>query len=68
MPPRTVPTPSSLLPEPGTAEAIELGCTCHSIAHLSVTDEREPAGVLLGPDSNCPLHGAGPLSHDKPMT
>jgi hypothetical protein len=24
--------------------------------------------VLLGPDSNCPLHGAGPLSHDKPMT
>jgi hypothetical protein len=47
--------------------AIELGCTCHSIAHNSATDEREPAGMLLVPDSNCPLHGPGPLSHHKPI-
>ena len=67
MPPRTVPTPTSSLPEPGTAEAIELGCTCHSITHNSATDEREPAGMLLVPDSNCPLHGLGPLSHHKPI-
>jgi hypothetical protein len=24
-------------------------------------------GMLLVPDSNCPLHGPGPLSHDKPI-
>jgi hypothetical protein len=67
MPPRAVPTMPSMLPEPGTAEAIELGCTCHSIAHSSGTDEREPAGMLMIPDQNCSLHGSAPLSHDKPI-
>jgi hypothetical protein len=67
MPPHTVPTPISMLPEPGTTEAIELGCTCHSITHSSATDEREPAGMSLVPDANCPLHALGPLSHDKPI-
>ena len=52
-------TPTTLLvPSPGTAEAIELGCTCQLIAHESGTDEREPAGMLMVPDSNCPLHGS----------
>ena len=46
----------SMLPEPGTTEAIELGCTCRLIAHQSATDEAEPAGMLTVPDANCPLH------------
>lgn len=55
-------TAASLLPEPGTTEAIELGCTCNSIGHATATDEREPAGMLLVPDANCPLHGtAAPI-------
>jgi hypothetical protein len=45
----------SMLPEPGTTEAIELGCTCRVIAHQFATDEAEPAGMLTVPDTNCPL-------------
>jgi hypothetical protein len=45
------------IPSPGTTEAIELGCTCQIIAHESATQEREPAGMLIDPDPNCPLHG-----------
>jgi hypothetical protein len=44
------------IPQPGTTEAIELGCTCRFIGHESATDELEPAGLLLVPDPNCPLH------------
>jgi len=66
MPSRTIPT-TATLPEPGTTEAIQLGCSCHSIAHISGTDEREPAGMLMVPDPNCPLHGAAPLGHVKPI-
>ena len=46
----------SLLPEPGTTEATEVGCTCRVIAHQSTTDEAEFVGMLTVPDSNCPLH------------
>jgi hypothetical protein len=55
----------SSLPEPGTTEAIEPGCTCRSIGHSSATDEQEPAGMLMVPDPNCPLHGAAPIGDDK---
>jgi hypothetical protein len=51
-------TPDGALPKPGTAEAIELGCTCRVISHDSHTDEPEPAGMLAAPDANCPIHGA----------
>jgi hypothetical protein len=47
----------SAVPAPGTTEALELGCTCHLIAHEVLTQEREPAGMLIDPDPNCPLHG-----------
>jgi hypothetical protein len=50
--------PDGALPRPGTAEAIELGCTCPVIAHESHTDEPEPSGMLVAPDANCPIHGA----------
>jgi hypothetical protein len=30
----------SAVPPPGTIEALELGCTCHLIAHEVVTQER----------------------------
>ena len=46
------------LPKPGTAEAIELGCTCRVIGHESHTDELEPAGMLAAPDASCPVHGS----------
>ena len=36
-------------PEPGTTEAVALGCTCHVVAHLSATDEAEPSGMLIAP-------------------
>jgi hypothetical protein len=49
--------PALLVPQPGTAEAIELGCTCRAIAHVSDTDEAEPAGMLAVPNADCPLHG-----------
>jgi hypothetical protein len=49
----------TLVPPPGTTEALEVGCTCQLIAHESVTQEREPAGMLIDPDPNCPLHGTG---------
>jgi hypothetical protein len=48
---------TTLVPGPGTAEALELGCTCQLIAHESAMQEREPAGMLIDPDPNCPLHG-----------
>jgi hypothetical protein len=63
MRPHPSPTLPSSLPEPGTAEAVELGCICHSIAHSSATDELEPAGMLV-PDSNCPLHGTAAPLHE----
>jgi hypothetical protein len=47
----------TLVPSPGTTEALELGCTCQFIAHDAATQEREPAGMLIDPDPNCPLHG-----------
>jgi hypothetical protein len=56
MRPHPAPPLASSVPEPGTAEAIELGCTCRSIAHRSGMDELEPAGMLV-PDPDCPLHG-----------
>jgi hypothetical protein len=46
----------SLLPDPGTTEVIGLGCTCRVIAHQSTTDEAVSVGMLMVPDSNCPLH------------
>ena len=46
----------TLVPLPGTTEALELGCTCQFIAYESVIHEREPAGMLTDPDPNCPLH------------
>jgi len=48
---------TTLIPSPGTTEALELGCTCQLIVHESTTQEREPAGRLIDPDPNCPLHG-----------
>jgi hypothetical protein len=48
---------SNSVPPPGTTEALELGCTCQVIAHESATQQREPAGMLIDPDPNCPLHG-----------
>jgi hypothetical protein len=48
----------TVVPVPGTTEAVELGCTCQFIAHESATREREPAGMLIDPDPDCPLHGA----------
>ena len=56
----------SLLPDPGTTEVIELGCTCRVIAHQSATDEAEPAGMLTVPDANCPLHAEFPLGPTRP--
>jgi hypothetical protein len=49
----------TLVPPPGTSEALEVGCTCQLIAHDSGTQEKEPAGMLTDPDPNCPLHGPG---------
>jgi hypothetical protein len=51
-------TSASLLPAPGTREAAELGCTCRLIEHESGIAEREPAGMLMDPNLNCPLHGS----------
>src|SRR5260370_36065017 len=47
MPMRSRVTPPAALtvPEPGTMEAIELGCTCRVIGQVAATDELEPAGV-----------------------
>ena len=50
-------TSMNLIPPPGTTEALELGCTCQFIAHESDTQEREPAGMSIDPDPNCPLDG-----------
>ncbi len=63
---RPRPSHEYAVPRPGTTEAIELGCTCQVIGHVSDTDEQEPAGMLEGPDPNCPLHGAAaePEEHD----
>lgn len=47
----------NIIPGPGTTEALELGCICQFIAHESGTQEREPAGMSIDPDPNCPLHG-----------
>ena len=55
----------SMLPDPGTTEAIEFGCTCRVIAHQSATDEAEPAEMLTVRDANCPLH-AIPIGATRP--
>ena len=55
-------TSINLIPPSGTTEALELGCTCQFIAHESDTQEREPAGMLIDPDPNCPLHGTAATS------
>ncbi len=64
--PATPQRPTNPEPLPGTTEAIELGCTCQVIAHEAAGHENEPAGVVVEPDPNCPLHGttqtAGPAS------
>jgi hypothetical protein len=65
--PNAVPILPSTIPDSGTTAAIELGCTCRSIAHTSAVDEREPAGMLMVPDPNCPLHGSTPLSQEVPI-
>jgi hypothetical protein len=54
------------MPAPVTTEALELGCICELIPHVSGTAEKEPAGMLLDPNPNCPLHGtaAQPQSSD----
>lgn len=49
---------SAFPPQPGTPEAIELGCTCRFIAHESATDELGPAGIFMGLDASCPLHAS----------
>ncbi|WP_300217169.1 hypothetical protein [Bradyrhizobium sp.] len=45
------------LPQPGTPEAIELGCTCRFVAHDAKLEEPAPSGMLVAPDANCPVHG-----------
>ncbi|MGA7807121.1 hypothetical protein [Bradyrhizobium sp.] len=45
------------VPAPGTTEALELGCTCRFIGHEAATQEREPAGIYVDADPNCPVHG-----------
>jgi hypothetical protein len=45
------------LPAPGTAEAIELGCTCRVVSHDAKLEESGPSGMLAAPDANCPIHG-----------
>ncbi len=63
---RLPPTQDYALPAPGTTEAIEQGCTCRLISHQSKTDEVEPAGLLVAPDPNCPVHGgATPLEEHE---
>jgi hypothetical protein len=57
----------SMLPEPGTTEGIECGCTCPVIAHQTATDEAELSGVLMMSDANCPLHGTPPLGLSMPF-
>jgi len=49
--------PMDIEPLPGTTAAIELGCTCQIIAHEAAVHENEPAGMMIEPDPNCPLHG-----------
>jgi hypothetical protein len=65
--PNAAPILPSIVPDPGTIAAIELGCICRSIAHTSAVDEREPAGMLMVPDPNCPLHGSAGLNHTGPI-
>ncbi len=55
---RMSPTLDYTVPPPGTAEAIELGCTCPVIRHETKAHELEPAGMLAAPDANCPVHGS----------
>lgn len=46
------------LPQPGTPEAIELGCTCLVVSHDAKLEESAPSGMLAAPDANCPVHGS----------
>ena len=54
------------LPQPGTPEAIELGCTCRFIGHDAKLEEVRPTGMVITLDANCPIHGStAPLEeHD----
>ena len=54
------------LPQPGTPEAIELGCTCRFISHDAKLEEVGPTGMVITLDANCPIHGStAPLEeHD----
>ena len=45
-------------PRPGTSEAIELGSTCRFIGHDAKLEEVGPAGMVIAPDANCPIHGS----------
>ena len=45
------------LPQLGTPEAIELGCTCRVIGHNVKLEEAAPSSMLTSPDANCPVHG-----------
>ena len=46
------------LPQPGTPEAIELGCTCRVVSHDARLEEPAPSGMVIAPDANCPIHGS----------
>lgn len=46
------------LPQPGTPEAIELGCTCRVVSHDAKLEEAAPSGMVVAPDANCPVHGS----------
>ncbi len=35
---------------------MDLGCTCCLVVHESETNEKQPAGMLMDPNPNCPLH------------
>jgi hypothetical protein len=56
MPTHARQTSMTLLPAAGTTEALELGCTCQFIVHESAKEEKQPAGMLMDPHLNCPLH------------
>ena len=46
------------LPQPGTPEAIALGCTCRFIGHDAKLEEGGQVGMLIAPDANCAIHGS----------
>jgi hypothetical protein len=48
------------LPQPGTPEAIALGCTCPVVSHDAKLEEAAPSCMLTAADANCPVHGSAP--------